>query len=350
MKKMIRLWFKKILGEQSPPILDKIAAISSIAGLAITIITLLREIILTEYKNFSLMLCTWWKGHATFISIVWLVVISAVLINMIIKYRSSAIIKMNASAFGLSRIMNKTLEFIESLGEFALETEDDNCEACQHIQKLQRKLLYTRFIQYTISFLDELVEIMSSYVSYEVSACVKLVVDCVEKDNGGDDQLMKKQIVTLTRDSRSDAGRSKSSVSEPVPLERNSDFYDIVNGSKEESEPYFYVTNLKEYSKMIDKISNGQHKYLNSTPNWWDYYIGTAVVPIGSIASKKDVKDYTVWGFLCIDSLNERAFTLRQRDINIKLLQGFASIYSMAVKEYNLKLKKFMKTGGADNV
>ena len=207
-------------------------------------------------------------------------------------------------------------------------------------------MLYTSFIQYTISFLDELAEVMSSYVSYEVSACVKLVVDCADEEGNTDSG----QIVTLARNTKSDEGRSKISISEPVPIEQNSDFYDIVNGSNRDKVPYFYVPNLKTYSKLIEEISNGQHQYLNSTSNWWNYYIGTAVVPIGSVTPKRNVKGYTVWGFLCVDSLEEKAFTWNQKDINIKMLQGFASIYSMAVKEYDLKSKSLIKVGGIVNV
>lgn len=343
------LTIKKFFNTQPPPGFDKLAGYCSIFGLVLALLSffgLNYNALWGEPQNILPLFLTWWKERGRILVIVWFLII---LVITIIKYRSSTIIKMNAISNGLSRIMIKTLELIDNINETEKEMNVKSCETCNYAYKMSRKWLNTSFIQYTIAFLDELSQVMTDYVSYDVSACVKLIVDCTdeEKNLNSGKNLAGKKVVTLARNRKSNEIRNKVLVAEPVSIEQNSDFYDIINGEKT---TYFYVPNLETYSREIAKISDGRHTYLNSTPNWWDYYIGTVVVPIGRANSQNNRNDYTVWGFLCIDSLDGRAFTWKQKDINIKLLQGFANIYSLAVKEYESKLNKLMEGEEESNV
>ena len=45
-----------------------------------------------------------------------------------------------------------------------------------------------------------------------------------------------------------------------------------------------------------------------------------------------------VVGFLCADSLSKKAFRESQKGINVRLMQCFADIYSLVMKEYDEKL------------
>lgn len=349
MKKKNLQWYKNKFTSQSPPWFDKIAGISSIVGVILSLLSFWGidfGALEKQHKGIILVILVWLETRRRILLVIWIVIIFFVLVMMIIKYRNSAIIKMNASAMGLSHIANKTREYIDNLNGVEVVIDNKQCQNCQHLFALQRKALYTNFVQYTISFLDELTEVISDYVSYDVSACIKMVVNGKMDSYYGNEneKIEDKKVVTLARNSKSNEERMKKSVSEPQSIEKNSDFYDIVNGSRKENAPYFYAPNLKKYSKKIAEISNGQHLYLNSTENWEEYYIGTVVVPIGSISPLRNMRGYTVLGFLCVDSLYEKAFSWKQKDINVKLVQGFASIYSMALKEYEIKLKSLVKS------
>ena len=334
---------------QPPPGFDKFAAYCSIVGLALTLLSFFGldySSLCGEPRDILSLFLAWWKNRGCRLAMVWILIM---LLITIIKYRSSTIIKMNAISNGLSHIMVKTEEIIDNINEIGKVTDIKSCETCNYACKMSRKWLMTSFSQYTIAFLDELSQVMTDYVSYDVSACVKLIVDCVgeEKNLNSSQNLNSKRVVTFARNCKSNEGRNKVLAAEPVSIEQNSDFYDIINGEKA---AYFYVPNLKTYSRKIAEISDGRHIYLNSTPNWWDYYIGTVVVPIGHAKSQNNRNGFTVWGFLCIDSLDDRAFTWKQKDINVKLLQGFANIYSLAVKEYESKLNKLMESEGEKSV
>lgn len=348
-KNNIFLRIKKYFNTQSPPSFDKFAAYCSILGLLFAVLSFLglnySDLLENPVCIVSLFM-KWFVDKGCILLIAWIFVI---LVIMTIKYRSSTIIKMNAISSGLSRIMIKTLELINSLNESEKALDEKSCGTCNYAKKVSRRWLYNDFIQYTIAFLDELAQIMTDYVSYDVSTCVKLIADCTNEQeySKSSNRIEGKKVVTLARNRKSNEIRNKIAIAEPVSIDQNSDFYDIVNG---ERTPYFYVPNLKTYSREIANISDGRHIYLNSTPNWWDYYIGTVVVPIGHTNFSSNKNDYTVWGFLCIDSLSENAFTWKQKDINIKILQSFANIYSLAVKEYDSKFNKLMEDDVNNNV
>ena len=264
-----------------------------------------------------------------------LVIIIIVLILMVLKYRNSVIIKMVAVSKGLKYLTEETIEVINDMEAFEEISQEGKCEQCSSQKSLSRKLLNSTFINYTIHFLDEVSEILTDFTSYEVSTSLKIVVND-EKQSC---------VVTLARDSKSDEIRSEYT-SRPVPIELNTDFATIINGDGKEKTSYFYVSDLEKYSKNIEKVSNGQFKYLNSTPNWWKYYKGTIVVPIVIGIPNSNGKIFNVCGFLCADSLSTKAFTKQQKTVNIKLMKGFAGVYSMATKVYHKKLVEYSNVGG----
>ncbi len=84
---------------------------------------------------------------------------------------------------------------------------------------------------------------------------------------------------------------------------------------------------------------------MNSTSNWEDYYIGTIVVPVGNSATSQEGKKCEILGFLCVDSLSRKAFTEKQKTINVKLLQGYADVFGIAAQKYKEKLYSYSGKG-----
>lgn len=257
--------------------------------------------------------CIWINSY------IWQIIIILVfsfLFLIALKYRSSAINKMNVTSKGFLHILDMTRELCENLNDIQFVSKHCNVNVCTALNRANRYNTDSLFSKYTIDFLNEVKRIMEGYTECEVSACIKLVVP------GKNDK-----VITFARDTLSDEKRSYNSKSEPVPIKDNSDFYDIIN---EGTYSYFYVPNLKKYKVAIDNVSDGHHKYKNTSIDWPDHYLGTMVVPIGELQKNK----YQVIGFLCLDSLNSKAFAMKQKDINIKLAKSFSNIYGIAVNEY----------------
>lgn len=332
------------IGDIRPPSFDRVAGYSSIIGLVLTVISLFNVRIEESFENGILFFIgKWIEKTWVYLVLVWSVLLIVFLIMMILKYRNSVIIKMNAASLGLSYIMDRTTEVIDKMEhiEEEMESEQNNgCSGCEMGKAIYRKLLNTVFVEYVVVVLNKICYIFSGYVSYKVSACLKLVVDPEDNTSGTEPHVF-----TLARNRESAEIRNRDRILKPVPISANTDFVNIINGSKNGNirgnAAYFYVGNLKKYAEEIDRASNGEYKYLNSNPDWDQYYIGTIVVPVGLFLPSKNGKQYKVWGFLCVDSLSPKAFTKSQKTINIKLLQGFASIISIAVSIYQKKINTY---------
>lgn len=331
MKRKLRDLHNRHFRKKTAPVFNQVEKILGILGSIASIISIFDFGVNINTKNVLHEITQEIKSLGTIWGIIFIIGITI----FAIKYRSLGIIKMNASAIGLSSVMDNTLRFIDKINDIDKLTSAQ-CDGCQDVKNLRLELLNTLFVRYTISFLDKIVEVMSSYVNYNVSACIKLVVDMPLEGEGSIniDNIDDKGIVTLARSSDSNEKRNKVTKTEPVSIKSNSDFYDIISGTSRDRAPYFYVQDLRTYSKLIEELSNGQHIYNNSTFNWWEHYIGTVVVPIGNITSQGKMDNYRIWGFLCVDSMSDKAFSKSQKDINVKMLQGYASIYSIAYKEY----------------
>lgn len=143
-----------------------------------------------------------------------------------------------------------------------------------------------------------------------------------------------KQVVTIARSSNTDLMRVEGNNS-PASIELNSDFNDIINGNLKGKKPtYFYVHDLERYSKDIDDVTDGRYKYLNSSVNWQKYYLGTMVVPVGQAINRDGKEEFETIGFLCADSLSKNAFTKKQKSINIKIFQSFATTFAVVTYKY----------------
>lgn len=322
---------------------DRIAvAVGFISGI-MTIIQFLHIDKLVSNKYVK-MIADWIVVHQKGVIIVTSVLWCLCFAIISVKYRSSAISRMNVSSFSMSDIVDDSKQAIYNLRslekkKFSLMCEYNSgaCEeikkAQEEVEKLYRSQVTERFLNYSSTFLDKIRDMLEIYVGCEVSTCFKLFTDYVENEkNVG-------ATVTFVRDSKSDKNRKERDSSNRVPLDRNSDFYEIISsGKKNTYKTYFYQGNLKEYGKKLKKLTDDRMVYENSNADWENYYIGAIVVPVKYIEIVDGKKTQKVVGFLCADSLSKKAFRESQKGINVRLMQCFADIYSVVLKEYDEKL------------
>ena len=133
-----------------PPSFDRVAGYSSIIGLILSIVSIfgtqMKEFLENGFLHDALKLLQ--KLWIPFLWI-WGIVLFICLIIMILKYRTSVIIKMNASSLGLSYVMDKTTEVIdrmENVEDEVVLVQKDECSNCETGKALYRILLNTMFV------------------------------------------------------------------------------------------------------------------------------------------------------------------------------------------------------------
>lgn len=351
MKKKRNLrWISDFLAKINQPTFNRIAAIIGVISGVLTILQFLKSLDFPEWLDFAFLqsIVNFYNSYPT---ISWIVVMGlwgAFLLVMVIKYRSSAILKMNASTINMAEVISISKEAFNNINSIDMNKKTNECnittpKECKELQdahediiKSNRRNLNYIFLNYTTSFLDKIKEIIEIYVGREVSTCFKMCVEYTEPNS----DITTKGTVTLARDTVSDAERDTRGVEKVVPLEENSDFYEIVNGKNvSPSRTYFYQGDLKKYSEKLSAISDGRIQYRNSNRDWSKHYLATIVVPVKNIIITDSEKKYEILGFLCVDSMSTTAFSEKQKVINIRLLQCFADVFSVVLKAYKDKLQ-----------
>lgn len=275
--------------------------------------------LLKEYKSF-------------FISLIF-VSVFLITVLLVLKYRNSAINKMRASSRGTEEIVTLTIETMDLFDSIEQDINryqnwEECSEECYMLKQAFANQLSNSFITYSHLFLDKLQDIMEKFISYDLSFCCKMVY--IDKDE--------KYVFTLARSKGTVESRIYGGISPPARIEDNSDFKILDEANhKNKRNAYFYVSDLHEYNKLLKKISNGNDEYHNSNPKWSDYYSGTMVVPISKSVTDNKRKCYKTLGFLCADSLSKKAFTDKQKTINLKIFQAYANLFGpIAYKYYEL--------------
>lgn len=189
--------------------------------------------------------------------------------------------------------------------------------------------------------LDELCGIMKSFTGEEVSACIKVVLP---KEDGEEITWKDAMVQTFARSTNTDSERNNYDIHlKKQYVKDNSDFLDILNPDSDSKKSYFYKRSLIEYEKEQKK--NGK-VYLNSTPNWENYYRSTIVVPIRihneKISYSKKNGYYHVIGFVCVDSMSENAFLEKQEKYNVDVVKSFAAEAYIILSRYQLYMKKII--------
>lgn len=192
---------------------------------------------------------------------------------------------------------------------------------------------------FLVDALGYLSETLTYMTGYEVSSCVKSIV------GGGFARIAYKdaRVKTFVRskNTKNDRKSYDEHVLDGVKISENTDFMDIVSENRIGNDSAFYQTNLKAYDKMLRKIGQEYH---NTTPRWDEYYIGTVVVPI-RIANKRlfytqEEDSYNTLGFLCVDSLSDRAFTVNQKENYTHIVKSYAAVFYNVLSKYQFYLQQ----------
>lgn len=183
---------------------------------------------------------------------------------------------------------------------------------------------------------DHLVCTLEYISKNKISACVKLIDYSPQKKQNPKDNM----VSTFVRDSKCPTNRravDESAKTKSVRINDNTDFsyfFDSNDPSQFDSS-VFYVNNLIEYDQRV-KSKGG---YQNTTPRWQEYYIGTAVVPIRiktkRIKLRENSEDYTLLGFLCVDSKSSNVFIESKRGLYSYILKSYAALIFQILQFYS---------------
>lgn len=198
--------------------------------------------------------------------------------------------------------------------------------------RLTERELTVMVVKFLEDALDYLVETLNNMTGQKVSACVKAIIGGNCKRISYEDAKVK----TFVRSKNTDpARRSLDQQDEQgILIRENTDFMYIVAEDRSKGDSVFYQPDLKEYKKQLRAVGKD---YLNSTPHWEKYYIGTIVAPIriaskrlfyldkGKSKKKNRKSVYYTLGFLCVDSLSENAFTWEQKDNYTYIVKSYAA-------------------------
>ena len=218
--------------------------------------------------------------------------------------------------------------FRNRMGDFQVLLKDkpDNVEG---IQLIMRGLVK--------SVLDNLCDTYSTYSGQIVSGCVKML----EPEN---DVATISNVRVQTFERSSHVNPSRYEIDERRQEQKiidNTDFYEIVNGTYESTKSVFYQSDLIKYEKSQQEAG---YKYKNTNPNWRNYYRSAIVAPI-RIANSKNPNnglenDYTILGFLCVDSMSTLAFPLENREFYTNIIKSYAALLYVVLEKYREYLEQ----------
>ena len=215
--------------------------------------------------------------------------------------------------------------FRNKMGEFQVlkKKEPHNL---QSVQLLVKELIK--------SALDNLCDIYFIYSEEVISGCVKMIVPTdseITIDNAC--------VQTFERSTHSHSGRRV--IDELVNVQKvkgNTDFYEILLDSKKS---VFYQADLVEFGNHLKEIGR---KYENTNAEWEKYYHGTIVAPI-RIANRRNPhndksSDYTILGFLCVDSMSTKAFSCDNQEFYTNIIKSYASLLYIVLEQYKIYLQE----------
>lgn len=197
------------------------------------------------------------------------------------------------------------------------------------------------FLENAMNYLSEIFIGMSGQ---EVCGCIKVIVG----NNGYNNISYRDACVKTFVRSQNTVSRRKSfdnKIENGVKISDNTDFMEIVADDRSNNNSVFYQRDLHKYDKELKRFGK---RYKNSTENWDEFYIGTAVAPI-RIANKRlfyvrDDTSYNILEFLCVDSLSDKVFKEKNRDTYEYVLKSFAATIYSVLSQYQYYLKKLQTT------
>ena len=168
-----------------------------------------------------------------------------------------------------------------------------------------------RFCQTVI---DNLCEVISEIVGYNVYGCVK-IVDANDVDGP---QIVQDQTVSDFVRSEKTPEKRFHSARAHVLVRKNTDFLELMDRNCDRFQ--FYQPSLLQYEK---RLKEDDRSYQNTTLNWSNEYKSTSVVPIFE-AYDEESSFTMVLGFLCLDAKDEYVFSLEHKQEVLKLQKACA--------------------------
>lgn len=297
-------------------IINTIAAMASIVGLIISVVTK-DKIAIVFYSSAG-------------------IIIISVLFTIYVVIKSSKNDKMkeaNKYAKGFHEILHLIRD---CYGDLMDVIEDET---------YKRPMPFRKYItEKVMKMMDLLSRNLSEATGYKVRACIK-TFDFI-RDGEMDKNKMK--LITLARSGQSNVNNMISEHYNPIPLSENTDFeyiFNINEGYVEERVHFFIVDDLVKYSQ--------KEEYKNSNKKWKKSYRTTIVMPIRYLRNPSEdeeeaVPRYDIIGCLCIDSKKKNLFAIENRGFVIEYLKGIADILYVYLNECIL-YHDYLKEGIIDD-
>ena len=196
-------------------------------------------------------------------------------------------------------------------------------------EKMNTELLTRIVNSFCKESLDDIFSIFQALTGKECSSCIKTI----EKT---DDE--REYVETFIRSSNTKISRNKNDEINIIDyIDKNTDFDEIVNKKKD----YFYCGDL---IKLNDNLKKKDERYENTHPDWKEHYRAVIVIPIRIANSYNgetaEEKEYTIIGFLCIDSMSTKAFTEAQEIYYVEFAKAYAELFFSVLFDYSKNLKR----------
>lgn len=297
-------------------IINTIAAMASIVGLIISVVTK-EKMAIVFYASAG-------------------IIIISVLLTIFVVIKSGKNDKMK-EANKYAKGFHEILHLIRDCYGDLMEVIED--------ETYKRPMPFRKYItEKVMKMMDLLSRNLSEATGYKVRACIK-TFDFI-RDEEMDKNKMK--LITLARSGQSNVNNMISEHYNPIPLNENTDFeyiFNINEGYVEERVHFFIVDDLVKYSQ--------KEEYKNSNKKWKKSYTTTIVMPIRYLRNPSEdeeeaVPQYDIIGCLCIDSKKKNLFAIENRGFVIEYLKGIADILYVYLNECIL-YHDYLKEGIIDD-
>lgn len=297
-------------------IINTIAAMASIVGLIISVVTK-EKMAIVFYASAG-------------------IIIISVLLTIFVVIKSGKNDKMK-EANKYAKGFHEILHLIRDCYGDLMEVIED--------ETYKRPMPFRKYItEKVMKMMDLLSRNLSEATGYKVRACIK-TFDFI-RDGEMDKNKMK--LITLARSGQSNVNNMISEHYNPIPLNENTDFeyiFNINEGYVEERVHFFIVDDLVKYSQ--------KEEYKNSNKKWKKSYTTTIVMPIRYLRNPSEdeeeaVPQYDIIGCLCIDSKKKNLFAIEKRGFVIEYLKGIADILYVYLNECIL-YHDYLKEGIIDD-
>ena len=297
-------------------IINTIAAMASIVGLIISVVTK-EKMAIVFYASAG-------------------IIIISVLLTIFVVIKSGKNDKMK-EANKYAKGFHEILHLIRDCYGDLMEVIED--------ETYKRPMPFRKYItEKVMKMMDLLSRNLSEATGYKVRACIK-TFDFI-RDGEMDKNKMK--LITLARSGQSNVNNMISEHYNPIPLNENTDFeyiFNINEGYVEERVHFFIVDDLVKYSQ--------KEEYKNSNKKWKKSYTTTIVMPIRYLRNPSEdeeeaVPQYDIIGCLCIDSKKKNLFAIENRGFMIEYLKGIADILYVYLNECIL-YHDYLKEGIIDD-